>query len=256
MSYVNSHALHSALREWQAHMMHPTRLAGLFGAAAILTLLAPFNTGEEMRVVPRFIYWAVNVVLSYSAGYAANMLVSRWPSLSLIQRIAIAGAMTGALVFVIVIALDGLALGQWPAGREFGIIAGNVLVISTIIAGIFQVAYSTKPLPEPSAPPALLDRLTLDKRGRLVSISVEDHYVRIRTTKGEEMVLLRLTDAMREVGQTAGFQAHRSHWVATDAIVRVTRTGDRATLTMSNGPDIPVSRSNITKLREAGLLPK
>lgn len=105
-------------------------------------------------------------------------------------------------------------------------------------------------------PPTLLDRLPLDKRAPLVALSVEDHYVRIRTTKGEEMILMRLADAIRETAATPGLQVHRSHWVAFDQVVAVRRKGDCALLKMSHGPDVPVSRANLPKLREAGLLPR
>jgi len=36
----------------------------------------------------------------------------------------------------------------------------------------------------------------------------------------------------------------------------VNRAGDRAIITMSNGGEIPASRSYIPALRDAGLLPK
>jgi DNA-binding LytR/AlgR family response regulator len=69
------------------------------------------------------------------------------------------------------------------------------------------------------------------------------------------MILMRLADAIKEVGQTAGLQVHRSHWVAAAAVTSAKRTGDRAILTMSHGADIPVSRTYIPAIKEAGLLP-
>nr|WP_301270752.1 MULTISPECIES: LytTR family DNA-binding domain-containing protein [unclassified Roseobacter] len=128
-----------------------------------------------------------------------------------------------------------------------------------IITFVFDVAdRQTRSVPpDDEAPPApLLDRLPLEKRGPLVALSVEDHYVRVRTTKGEEMVLMRLTDAIREVGATAGLQVHRSHWVALDAVRSARREGDRAILTMSHGGDIPVSRSRLADAKSARLLPR
>ena len=53
-----------------------------------------------------------------------------------------------------------------------------------------------------------------------------------------------------------GLQIHRSHWVAWGAVVETRREGDRVLLRLSTGDDIPVSRSHISKLREAGVLPK
>jgi hypothetical protein len=37
-----------------------------------------------------------------------------------------------------------------------------------------------------------------------VALSVEDHYVRVRTTRGEEMILMRLSDAIRETAPETG----------------------------------------------------
>ena len=79
---------------------------------------------------------------------------------------------------------------------------------------------------------------------------------RRRTTKGDHLVLMRLGDAMREVGDTAGAQVHRSHWVAFDAVTACRRDGDRAILTLSDGSELPVSRANVGKIRDAGLLAK
>jgi len=101
-----------------------------------------------------------------------------------------------------------------------------------------------------------LQRVPLEKRGALLALSVEDHYVRVHTAKGTEMVLMRLSDAMRETGALPGAQVHRSHWVAFHAVRAARRDGDRAILTLSSGVDIPVSRANLPKVKEAGLLPR
>lgn len=237
-------------------MVQPARAVALAGACLIVTLIAPFHTGEVMRALPRLAYWGVLVGVSYSAGYAANILAQRSAPHSLFKRIAIAGPLTGVVVLALVYGLNVASFGYVPWGQELALLAGNVMGISIIIAAIFQVAYaSDKAGTEPEQPPALLDRLPFDKRGALVSVSVEDHYVRIRTTKGEDMVLLRLADAIREAQPTKGLQVHRSHWVALDRVTTATRKGDGAIVTLTHGPDIPVSRANVAKLKEAGFLP-
>ncbi len=43
-----------------------------------------------------------------------------------------------------------------------------------------------------------------EKRGRLMALSVEDRYMRIMMSKGADVVLLRLSDAMRETGDVSG----------------------------------------------------
>jgi DNA-binding LytR/AlgR family response regulator len=90
----------------------------------------------------------------------------------------------------------------------------------------------------------------------LVALTVEDHYVRVRTTQAESMLLMRLSDAIREVGDTPGARVHRSHWVAFAQVRSAVRKGDRVLLTMVTGDQIPVSRANVARIKEAGLLPR
>ena len=100
-----------------------------------------------------------------------------------------------------------------------------------------------------------LRRLPVEKRGRLISISVADHYVEVATSAGSALILMRLTDAMAETGDTPGLQVHRSHWVAIGEVTAARRDGARAILTLSDGRDIPVSRTYVPAVKEAGLLP-
>jgi len=103
---------------------------------------------------------------------------------------------------------------------------------------------------------ALLDRLPLDKRGPLLAHSAEDHYTRMRTTRGEDLLLNRFADAIAETAPPPGLRVHLSHWIATAHVTAATRDGDRALLAMAHGPDIPVSRGNVSVLRQAGLPPR
>jgi len=118
----------------------------------------------------------------------------------------------------------------------------------------FGLARTATPPPIETKPARILSRLPFEKRGDLVAMTVEDHYVRVTTTKGHEMILIRLTDAIAEVGDVAGLQVHRSHWVALNHIAQVDRDKDRARLTLSNGASVPVSRTYMPQLRQAGLL--
>lgn len=237
-------------------MAHPVRASALCGVAVILTLVAPFDTDAVMRPLPRLVYWLAVAWLTYGAGYVANGVAVRVAPDRLVPRILIAGPLTALGVLAIVFSLNGLAIGSWALGRDLWGLGANVTGIAIVIATILQIAHAPRPQHQDPQPPALLERVPLEKRGPLVSISVEDHYVRVRTTKGEAMILMRLGDAIRGVGDTPGRQVHRSHWAALDQIMAVTRKGDGALLRMSHGPDIPVSRTNLPRLREAGLLPR
>ena len=49
-----------------------------------------------------------------------------------------------------------------------------------------------------------------------------------------------------------GLQVHRSWWVARDAITDAKRGDGRATLTLKDGAEVPVSRTYAGLLREKG----
>lgn len=77
----------------------------------------------------------------------------------------------------------------------------------------------------------------------LVCLKMEDHYVRAITREGEALVLARLRDAIAELDGLPGLQVHRSWWVATGEILKLTKTGRRAELLLANGQRVPVSDS-------------
>jgi len=101
------------------------------------------------------------------------------------------------------------------------------------------------------APPKFLDRLPLKLRGAEVwAVEAEDHYLRLHTSKGQDLILMRLSDAIAELEGIEGAQVHRSWWVSRDAIADAKRGDGRATLTLQDGSEVPVSRTYARILRE------
>jgi LytTr DNA-binding domain len=85
----------------------------------------------------------------------------------------------------------------------------------------------------------------------LVLLRMEDHYVRAVTVEGQSLILMRLCDAIAELGDFPGLQVHRSWWIAVEAIRSVDRDGKRLSLVMRDGSHVPVSssyRSSVNKL--------
>lgn len=250
---------HSALREWWAHMRQPTTVIVLLGIGVVTGLAAPFQTAEAMALVPRIAYWIVTCAACYSVGFAMNAgLAPLLRQRAVWVQIAICGTLIGLVVTCVVTTINYLALDFFPRAEAWPEFLGSILAVSIVINGILTFVDSSSPqdLETTATTPALLDRLPFDKRGPLVALSVEDHYVRVQTSKGEDLILMRLSDAIKEVGTTHGAQVHRSHWAAFDQVTSVRREGDRAILTMKNDTEIPVSRANLSKIKEAGLLPR
>ena len=84
-------------------------------------------------------------------------------------------------------------------------------------------------------------------------MSSEDHYLRIHTSRGEELILMRLADAVRELDGAAGVQVHRSWWVAKGGVADAKRDNGKLVLVLKSGTEVPVSRTYLTAAKEAGL---
>ncbi|TBR25014.1 MAG: LytTR family transcriptional regulator, partial [Reyranella sp.] len=86
----------------------------------------------------------------------------------------------------------------------------------------------------------------------LLALEMEDHYLRIHTTLGSDLVLMRLRDALAELGAERGQQVHRSWWVAEGAVASVDRSTGRLILILRNGLRVPVSKTYRDSVKEAG----
>lgn len=107
--------------------------------------------------------------------------------------------------------------------------------------------------PAPAAPPRFLERLPPRLRGaELWAVEAQDHYLRLHTSRGQDLILMRLADALAELEGLDGAQTHRSWWVARLAVRDVRRGDGRAVLTLPDGTSAPVSRSFAPGLRAAG----
>lgn len=254
--FVSDGKLQVTLREWRHQMARPKRLVALAGIGAILGVAGPFGTEDSLWLGPRLLYWVVIVYTTYATGALVAAVIDPWlAAWPRIGQILGFGLINGLAVWAVVMAINLMAFRPHIDLAAMLDLLGGVMVISVIISAVTSIL-NTPADPAPAGTPPILDRLPFEKRGALVALSVEDHYVRVQTVKGEEMILMRLSDAMREVGETAGAQVHRSHWAAFQAVAGARREGERAILTMTTGAEIPVSRANLPKIRAAGLLPK
>ncbi len=96
----------------------------------------------------------------------------------------------------------------------------------------------------------LLAKLPIDKRGQILALSAEKHYVRVITDRGEDLVLMRFADAVALCGKLGGLQVHRSHWVRRAAIREVRKRDGGGELHLVTGHRLPVSRSYTGTLKD------
>ncbi|HEX4080027.1 MAG TPA: LytTR family DNA-binding domain-containing protein [Rhizomicrobium sp.] len=110
--------------------------------------------------------------------------------------------------------------------------------------------------PQHAARPApILARLPPRLRSAtLYAVQAEDHYIRFYTSAGSDLVLLRFSDALRELRGIEGAQVHRSWWVARDAVKSSRRDDGKLFLVLGDGTEAPVSRSYTRALQAEGWL--
>ena len=137
---------------------------------------------------------------------------------------------------------------------------GLVMVISLIVSVLMYFGTRYRELTESTTDSdnnpvkAFLERLPIKYRAaELHAIASEDHYLRVYTNLGGELILMRLADAVRELDGADGLQVHRSWWVARSGVVREERQDGRSLLVLPTGIHVPVSRSFRERAKDAGL---
>ncbi|CAD0209051.1 LytTR family DNA-binding domain-containing protein [Agrobacterium fabrum] len=252
--------LQSTLREMRAILQSRRLWLTFLAVLAIFILTGPFGTSETMSFADRLLYWTIvqggawMFAISFSviantilAGHIGNMLTRM---------------MIGSLTSALPIGLLLTVTNQIFYGREMALASVLKSSLSSLpLCAIFcLLSYLTTCRSfekvveaatdinadadlDVNASIPLLERLPPQKRGELLRLSVQDHYTQIVTTRGQQLVLLRFADALKELGQTAGLQVHRSHWIADADIVSLRKQAGRLHVMTRDSTEIPVSRS-------------
>lgn len=259
MSIPDPSSTQRDLRLVAAHLRQPQVIGVLVIVWIAVTIAGPFDTLRDMTLANRALYWGLIVFVTYATGALSTQLSSGRITervSSVPYALMVTALLISLSVFCAVSILNFIFLPAWTSNLLTAATAYVVVYLVCLAVLVLRhTSLGAVTMPEPKQA-MILERLPLDKRGVLISLSVQDHYVDIVTAKGREMVLMRLSDAIREVADVPGMQIHRSHWVALGQIASVQRTSDAARVTMSDGSELPVSRGYLPAVREAGLLPK
>lgn len=80
------------------------------------------------------------------------------------------------------------------------------------------------------------------RQATIVALSAEDHYVRVRTNRGQALILMNLANAIAALGADAGVRIHRSHWVSRSLAAEASNGGRRG-IRVDQDIVLPVSRA-------------
>ncbi len=226
--------------------------------AIFLSLVGAFGSG----VAPFWIRTLVFIVFGVGSGVIVGVCITlvRWipgvPGREPGRRVLI-GLMTTVTIGLWVWAAMGFAFLHGPKLAQLPAYLGYSLVMSVVMSAIswavFRERRTIVVAAAEAAPPRFLERLPARLWGAEVyAVEAEDHYLRLHTSKGSDLILMRLSDAIVELEGVEGAQTHRSWWVAKAGVADIRRSDGRATLVLKDGAEAPVSRTQVKLLRELG----
>ena len=208
-----------------------------------LGLIGPFGSYFAGAAPLRIAYWTGAVLAgALLFGTAASTIAARRMALRPTILMLLAATLFLALPFAALVSLAAPRL--MPATASLRPLDWYLQVLAVacplVLLGFFASRRSASggSKPRPAAAPALLGADAKD----ILCLQMEDHYVRVHTSLGHSLLLMRMRDAVAELGRLEGAQVHRSWWVAREAVASVEREGRRASLTLTNGLRVPVSR--------------
>lgn len=232
-------------------------ISGLIGV--FLSFVGAFGSSGT-PFLPRTAFMVALSWIGAGLGIGLFRLVTRlkWTR----NRRLLQGAVAATLMTPIMAAVVWSATQVLPGGgahvHELPGYLGVTFVMCqsmTLFAVFMNLRHAAAAPAEPAAPPPprFLERLPARLRGaELWAVESEDHYLRLHTSAGQDLILMRLADAVGELEGIEGAQVHRSWWVARAAIASAERGEGRATLTLRDGAEVPVSRTYAKTLREKG----
>ncbi|QYF86992.1 LytTR family DNA-binding domain-containing protein [Brevundimonas sp. PAMC22021] len=209
----------------------------------------------------RLIYWLPLMLAGAVWGHVCSRQLERWIDLDRQPWLA-AFALTLAIGLPLTVVVWAYTVFWFEQGRHPAIarlvhFISPVLVVTAVVS-VLNVFLQRQPVQTHAAPAGASnarfpDRLPPKLKGAAIhAVESEDHYLRIHTDRGSDLILMRLSDALAELEGLEGAQTHRGWWVARGAVRDVKRGDGRATLTLAGGVEAPVSRRYARALRDAG----
>lgn len=239
-----------------SRVFNVANLGILLLSASIAAYMGPFGTFLILEPLDRTILWFG--ILAWGLGVIAVCMSAEdtfMPGATFRQReysrLVLMPPVIIAPMYPVVTAY--LAPQQMPIGPLEALFA-CYLIGALVSVARFSVYFAhVGAEPKPESGPRLLKRLPRDASGPILRITGKDHFVEIVTASGRYNIRMRLTDAINEMDGVEGLLTHRSHWIAREAILDIQRDGARHYVVAKDDERIPVSRSNVSKLEEAGL---
>lgn len=211
-------------------------------------------------VLTRMGYWLATMLGGTVSVQLVSLITCRFRGLEPLGEAVVQFVLAVPAVTLTVWLIDSLYFRHAPNPRTLLFTFGPVTVITLAMSALQYMLERTPRQshvhPESSQvepAQAFRERLPFKyQKADIHALSAEDHYLRVHTSAGQTLILMRLYDAIRELDGIEGSQVHRSWWVAKDAVSDVSRGDGRLTLILKGEVVAPVSRSYAKVLKAEG----
>ena len=227
----------------------------------VLGVLGPFGTFQSLEWPARITYWLSIVLVNWVPCDLAVRRLDGWLTESLPARpvvVPLLGSVLAAIPATGVVHTAGVIAGL--PGEGILSLFWKVLLVCAVLSAAFYLnapeepdTAAATPSPDPPEGPTpsensstfghlFFQRLERPIRGELLCLHMQDHYLAVHSTDGEQLILCRMEDAAREL-EGLGRRVHRSWWVAHDAVAEIKRRNGRMSLLLKDGREVPVGRT-------------
>ncbi len=223
--------------------------------AAALAATGAFGTYVSMTLSLRLLHFVVVAMAICALVFALSEIGQRFwfdGALPFWALLAI-GVITAPAGGWIVLEALGLSAPQALSHVTYPELTIQVLLCNLAIGGLgwnllreprTQSGSCEVPRPCSTSEQALRAKLpTGIRNATILALSAEDHYVRVRTDRGEALILMNLATAIAALGEEAGVRIHRSHWVSRRLTEKASTRGYRHGVRINDEAVLPVSRS-------------
>lgn len=232
----------------------------------LVGLLGPFGTFAAPPA-QRMLSWVLWLLAGYALFRPTN-LVAGWlceatglpHAAGRLLALVVASMPLTLIVTMMVTGLRFADALRWPGFGTMYLYIGVIAVVASIVMTATFGRRDQKPAtpapmaPEPQPTPSRPALPLPPGFGPVRALKGEDHYVRVIGEAREELILIRMRDAIERLDNADGLRVHRSWWVAKAAVASVRRDGRTAILTLRSGHEAPVARDMMPQLRAAGWL--
>lgn len=248
-----------ALDDAIGRMRHPAFRVAMLIAPVVLTVVGPFRS-DIYNFWQALILWALVIWVSTLLGMINRALVDHLlPRLGFMARGCVSAVVFGAYLTPIMrwFSVDsGIMRPEfYPTDLEVFLTAAlGSFSVAAVRFYIFHAPEAQADLPSGPIQPPIFDRIEATRFDQIIRMTVNDHYVEIFTDLGQERILMRFADAVREMGEGNGVLVHRSHWVNPAAVTGSREEGIKVFLLTRDGAEVPVSKTYRDNAVSAGLI--